>query len=63
MAYVGKSVVAGMQVAVNQVNSSGLLHGSKLVLTVKDDGSQVSTATSQFSSAVTPTRSRSSDRC
>jgi branched-chain amino acid transport system substrate-binding protein len=52
VAYVGKSVVAGMQVAVNQINSSGLLHGSKLVLTVKDDGSQVATATSQFSSAV-----------
>lgn len=52
VAYVGKNVVQGLQLAANQINSSGLLHGSKIVLTVKDTGSVVSTATSQFSSAV-----------
>ncbi len=52
VAYVGKSVVQGLELADNQINSSGLLHGSKITLTVKDTGSQVPTATSQFSSAV-----------
>ena len=52
VAYVGKNVVQGLQLAANQINSSGLLHGSKIVLTVKDTGSVVSTATSQFASAV-----------
>ena len=52
VAYVGKNVVQGLQLAANQINSSGLLHGSKIVLTVKDTGSTVSTATSQFSQAV-----------
>jgi branched-chain amino acid transport system substrate-binding protein len=52
VAYVGKNVVQGLQLAANQINSSGLLHGSKIVLSVKDTGSTVSTATSQFSQAV-----------
>ena len=52
VAYVGKNVVQGLQLAANQINGSGLLHGSKIVLTVKDTGSTVSTATSQFSQAV-----------
>lgn len=52
VAYVGNSVVAGMKTAIDEVNASGLLHGSKIVLTVKDTGSQVATATSQFSQAV-----------
>jgi len=53
VAYVGKSVITGLQLAEKQINSSGLLHGSKIVMTVKDTGSQVSTATTQFASALT----------
>lgn len=51
-AYVGNSTVAGMKTAIKQINGSNLLHGSKLVLTVKDTASTVGQATTQFSQAV-----------
>jgi len=51
VAFVGKQLLDGMQLAITRANSSGLLHGSKIVLTVKDTASTVSTATSQMSAA------------
>jgi branched-chain amino acid transport system substrate-binding protein len=52
VAYVGTNVVAGMNLALDNAYSTGLLHGSKIALTVKDTASAVATATTQFASAV-----------
>jgi len=50
--YVGQNTVKGMQLAAKQINASKLLHGSKIMLTVKDTASQVTTATSEMAAAV-----------
>lgn len=51
VAFVGKEVLKGMEVAVKRVNSSGMLHGKKIKLTVMDTASNVSTATVKMSDA------------
>jgi branched-chain amino acid transport system substrate-binding protein len=52
VAYVGTNVVEGMKLALQNAESTGVLHGSKIDLTVKDTASSVATATTQFASAV-----------
>ncbi len=52
VAFVGKEVLKGMEVAVKRANASGELHGKKIVLSVMDTASNVSTATVKMSDAV-----------
>jgi branched-chain amino acid transport system substrate-binding protein len=52
VAYVGQNELQGMKLAVDQVNSSNVLKGSKLVLDTKDTASDQAKATTQMSQAV-----------
>ena len=52
VSYVGKAVVEGLTLAMDHINNSHLLGGSKLALTVLDTASSVSTATTVFSTAI-----------
>lgn len=52
VAYVGKEEERGMNLAVEEVNSSGMLGDAKLELTIKDTGSNQNTAVTQMNEAV-----------
>jgi len=52
VSYVGKAVVEGLTLAMDHINNTPLLGGSKLALTVLDTESSVSTATTVFSQAI-----------
>ncbi len=52
VSYVGKAVVEGLTLAMDHINNTNLLGGSKLALTVLDTESSVSTATTVFSQAI-----------
>lgn len=52
VAYVGKRVLAGMELALDEINASKMLGETKIKLSVKDTASQQATATTQMAQAV-----------